>query len=283
MNKNINMNININININKKAPIGVFDSGIGGVTVLQDLVKAFPHEDFIFIGDTAHCPYGTKTEDELHHLTCNVGMKLVEMGAKAVVIACNTATANSQLLHEACPVDIVGAIEPTAHLASQTTQNGHIAILATKMTIGLKAYEHYLDQEKRLEELKGTCYYPLACQDFVRRVEAGETGTEDSFKAVSDYLTPLKDKDVDTVILGCTHFPRLIPEISAALPKATLVASGEAMGQVLKGILDQKDLHNDESHHGTIKLYTTGDAEYMKKQTTWFPYTVDSYEHVDIK
>lgn len=251
----------------KSAPIGVFDSGIGGLTVLTDLRARFPHEDFVFIADSAHVPYGTKSREEIARLACGCGEALVAQGAKAIVIACNTATANADLLRARVTVPVIGAIAPTARLAARVTKTGRIAILATRMTIGLKAYE------KELEALKGTrdfTYFPLATQDFVTRVEEGRIGTEEARDAVAKELAPLSLVHADTVILGCTHFPRLAPEIAQALPEARLVTSGEAIAEELARVLSSRDLLRDDSSEGTIKLFTTGSLASFQRQITWF-------------
>lgn len=244
----------------KNNPIGVFDSGIGGLTVLEELVQMFPNEDFIYVADTLNCPYGTKSKEEIADKVTDIAKYLLSRNVKAIVIACNTATANSKHLKDITNIPILGVIEPTANYVKKITKNGNIAILATNMTIDTGAYQNLLD---------GFNVYPKKCSDFVEIVEKMEMNTKKSYSIVKDKLQDLEDKEIDTVILGCTHFPLLKNEVGSVLKEANLISSGRPTGEALNGLLVNNNLINDRIDSGTIEINTTGDKEYVKMQTKW--------------
>lgn len=249
-------------------PIGVFDSGIGGVTVLSKLTEMLPSEDFIYVGDTLNCPYGVKSSEEIANLVTNVAKFLLERDVKAIVIACNTATANSAHLSNITDVPVVGVIEPTANYAYKQSKNKNIAVLATNATIDSKKYEGYLEK-KRCIFKRGKRYY-VKCSEFVPVVESLQMNTEYSNKVVTEKINDLKDKKIDTVILGCTHFGLLSKDILSVLPNAKLVGCGKPTGEYLIKILEKKGLLASEQRAGNIKIYTTGDPESMAEQISWF-------------
>lgn len=256
--------------MNDNRPIGVFDSGIGGVTVLSKLVEMFPNENFIYVGDTLNCPYGVKPKEEIANLVTNIANYLISRDVKAIVIACNTATANSAHLAKITDIPVIGVIEPTAKYAYKLSKNKNIAVLATNVTIESRKYEEYLEKlAKRRIFRKGKRHY-VKCSEFVPVVENLEMNTEKSNKIVSEKISFLEDKKIDTVILGCTHFGLLSKDILKILPNAKLVDCGKPTGEKLKKVLNKKGMIASDNLTGVIEFYTTGDPKEMEKQIYWF-------------
>ena len=248
-------------------PIGVFDSGIGGLTVLSKLAEVFPCEDFIYVGDTLNCPYGVKSPEEIASLVTRVVRYLLSQEVKAIVIACNTATANSAHLKEFVKIPVIGVIEPTAKYALKASRNQNIAVLATNATIDSKSYHKAIDKKRLFK--RGKKYF-VKCSEFVTAIEAKQFANEYSFRLVKDKLEFLADKKIDTVVLGCTHFGLYSPEISRVLPQAKLVDCGGPASQSLKKIMKKEQLSADDFRTGMIKIATTGNPQQMKDQIDWF-------------
>ena len=251
-------------------PIGVYDSGMGGLIVLETLIEAFPNEDFIFIADNANVPYGTKESYQVEGYNLVLSDYLMDQDVKAICIACNTASANSSELDKIIKVPLIKAIGPTAESAADIIdpERNNILILATQLTTRMGVYEVELDKYYSDVPHK---YYSAAAQNFVTMVEEGRYGTDESMEEVRATLGDYLDKDIDKIILGCTHFPKLIPELSVLFPDASIYSAGPAMAQKLRGDLGDTGL-NKADHKGSVTLITTGDLESFKKQTEWFKY-----------
>ena len=248
--------------MSRSKPIGVFDSGIGGLTVLSDLIEMFPHEDFIYVADTFNVPYGTKPNEEIEKLVLNVGNYLLNQDVKAIVIACNTATANSSLLRKSTNIPIIGVIEPTAKAAINATSNNKVAILATNATINSESYQELMED--------AVSCFPVKCSDFVPAIEGGLMDTEYSYNLVAKTLASIKDEEVDTVILGCTHFGLFSREILNVFPTATLVGCGKPTAKYLYDLLFDLNLLNDQSCFGKVILNTSGVANEVEAKIKWF-------------
>ena len=248
-------------------PIGVFDSGIGGLTVLSKLIETFPSENFIYVGDTLNCPYGIKSPDEIASLVTKITKYLLSQEVKAIVIACNTATANSSHLKNFVNVPVIGVIEPTAKYALKMSKNKNIAVLATNATIDSKSYNKIIDRKFLFK--KGQKYF-VKCSEFVTAIENQQFRNDFSYKLVKDKLDFLSDKNIDTVVLGCTHFGLYSSEISKVLPKAKLIDCGEPTSKLLKEILVKDRLEADSYRNGKVIITTTGDPLQVEKQITWF-------------
>lgn len=247
----------------KNRPIGVFDSGVGGLTVLDKLIDDFPNEDFIYVADTLNCPYGVKSPEDLRNIVTDVVKYLLSEDVKAIVIACNTATANSHHLSEVTNIPIIGVIEPTAQLAINTTKNKRVAVLATQATVDSKHYDKILEKEN-------IDVFPLACPEFVILAESGELNTEKSYRVVDEKLADLKDKDIDTFVLGCTHFGLLENEIKKAVGEVNIIDSGLPTSNVLREVLLQENLLRDSNNKGKVTINTTKDPEELKEIIPWF-------------
>ncbi len=187
------------------SPIGVFDSGIGGLTVVRELVQRLPNESIVYFGDTARVPYGSKSAETVRRYSQEAAAFLLSRGVKMVVVACNTATAHAgALLARTLPVPVLGVIEPGARAAVAATKSGRIGVIGTAGTIGSGAYDlavrHKLDHAR---------VYAQPCPLFVPLVEEGWVGHDAARLVAAEYLRPLHEMDVDVVILGCTHYPVL--------------------------------------------------------------------------
>jgi glutamate racemase len=238
-------------------PIGIFDSGAGGLTVLHECLVTTPHEDFVYLGDGARCPYGPRTRDEIRRFSHEIAAYLEDLGVKVIVAACNSATAAALAeLQERLAVPIVGVLAPEAHAAVQATRNRRVGVLATEATVASGRYEeaiHSLDA--------GTRVVAVPCPRLVPLIESAAP-TEEIDAAVREYARPLKEADVDTVIMGCTHYPLIRPVFQRALGRrTTLVFSAEETAREVAETLERKGIENDGTHEGSISFLTTGDPE----------------------
>ncbi len=220
------------------APIGIFDSGVGGLTVARAIRAQLPRESFVYIGDTAHSPYGPKPIADVRRYSLEVLDTLVEQGVKMLVIACNTASAAMlRDARERYDIPVVEVIGPAVRRAVSTTRNGRVGVIGTVGTIGSRAYQDMLEVNERLQ------VFTAACPRFVEFVEAGITGTPEVLAVAEEYLAPLRDADVDTLVLGCTHYPFLRGAISYVMGEGvTLVSSddetaGDVYRQLVRGDL----------------------------------------------
>ncbi len=237
-------------------PIGVFDSGVGGLTVLHECLVTMPHEDFVYLGDHARLPYGPRSRDEVRRFAHEIGVYLERQGVKMVVVACNTATSVALPdLQEQLGVPVVSVIVPEAHAAVQATRNRRIGLLATELTVESGRYESLvrtLDAGARLTA--------VACPKLVPLIEAGDTYSDDIVAAVREYAAPLKDAGCDTVILGCTHYPLLRPVFQRAFGRdVTLVFSADETAREVAETLARKGIGNDATREGRYRFLTTGD------------------------
>ena len=204
------------------APIGIFDSGVGGLTVARAIRAQLPQESLVYIGDTAHSPYGPKPIADVRRYSLEVLDTLVDQGVKMLVIACNTASAAMlRDARERYDVPVVEVIGPAVRRAVSTTRNGRIGVIGTVGTIGSRAYQDMLEVNERLE------VFTAACPRFVEFVEAGITGTPEVLAVAEDYLAPLRDAEVDTLVLGCTHYPFLRGAISYVMGDGVSLVSSD--------------------------------------------------------
>ncbi|HJE51376.1 MAG TPA: glutamate racemase [Tessaracoccus flavescens] len=241
---------------NLDRPIGVFDSGFGGLTVLRSLVEQLPNEDFIYLGDTARAPYGPRAIAEVRQFALEGLDYLVDQGVKALVIACNSAS--SAVLRDArerYDVPITEVVLPAASRAVAATRNGHVGVVATQSTVNSRSYD---DAFAIAPHITLTAQ---ACPRFVEFVEAGITGGDELLSVAEEYLEPIKKARADTLILGCTHYPLLSGVIGYVLGNGvTLVSSAEACAQSTYAQLTQAGLLRHQPREATRTFLTTGDA-----------------------
>jgi glutamate racemase len=223
-------------------PIGVFDSGIGGLTVVRELVRTLPDESIIYFGDTARVPYGSKSAETVCRYSREAAAFMMSRGVKAVVIGCNTATAHAgAILREELAVPVIGVIEPGARAAIAATRTGRIGVIGTAGTIASGAYD--LSVRRALDHAR---VYAQPCPLFVPLVEEGWGDHGAARLIAEEYLEPLREMDVDVLILGCTHYPLLRELIADCMgPGVTLVDSAAETARDVRGLLDAAGLRRD--------------------------------------
>ncbi|GAQ25727.1 glutamate racemase [Tepidanaerobacter syntrophicus] len=223
----------------RNKPIGVFDSGIGGLTVAGEIMKLLPNEDIIYFGDTARVPYGSKSPEVVTQFAFEGLRFLIRQDVKLIVVACNTISATC--LDELCkssPVPVIGVIEPGARAAAKATKNNTVGVIGTERTVKSGAYENAIH---RLNDRVNI--YAKACPLFVPLVEEGWLENEAAFYTARIYLEPLKEFKIDTLVLACTHYPLLKKTLQRVMgPNVKLVDSGEETAIEVQRILREKDL-----------------------------------------
>jgi glutamate racemase len=240
------------------AAIGIFDSGVGGLTVARAILDQLPNESTLYIGDTARGPYGPRPLSEVREFALETMDFLVEQGVKAIVIACNTASAAMlRDARERYSIPVIEVIQPAVRRAVSATRSGRIGVIGTQATIDSKAY---LDAFAAAPQLHITS---AACPLFVEFVERGETSGEAITKVAQKYLEPIMSSKVDTLVLGCTHYPLLTGVISYVMGESvTLVSSAEETAKDLyRTLVENNALRPQSSSAPTHKFLATGDAK----------------------
>ncbi len=245
------------------APIGVFDSGVGGLTVLHELLVALPQEDFLYLGDSARFPYGDRTPAELRAFSRQIAGVLLERGAKLIVVACNSATSSALadltafVGDSGSGVDVIGVVGPESNLAVAQTRNGRIGVLATPATIASGAYARAVLAADPLVKLTS-----VPCPQLARISQDGAPITEDDVALARLYCAPLRAANVDTAILGCTHYPFVGALLQRLLgPQVTLITSGTAIARRVQHALSTRELATPRTGEGSYSFLCTGDAE----------------------
>ena len=240
------------------APIGIFDSGVGGLTVARAILDQLPNESTLYIGDTARGPYGPRPLAEVREFALETMDFLVDQGVKAIVIACNTASAAMlRDARERYSVPVIEVIQPAVRRAVAATRTGSIGVIGTRATIDSKAY---VDAFAAAPQLQITS---IACPLFVEYVERGETSGAEITKVAREYLAPVMDVTVDTLVLGCTHYPLLTGVISYVMGEGvTLVSSAEETAKDLyRTLVENGLLRSQSSTPATHRFLATGDAK----------------------
>ncbi|WP_026104988.1 glutamate racemase [Halalkalibacterium ligniniphilum] len=261
-------------------PIGVIDSGLGGLTVAKELFRQLPKEEIVYIGDTERCPYGPRPSEEVRTYTWQMINRLMSEKIKMLVIACNTATAVVlEEVKEELSIPVVGVVHPGAISALKVTKQDHVAVIGTEGTIKSKAYENALKAINSLVKIES-----LACPPFVPLVEQGLFTGERTKQVVEDTLKPLLGKGYDTLILGCTHYPLLRPVIQEVVgSEIQLISSGDETAREVSGLLYHKELLFTEERSPKHRFYTTGDAERFKQLADqWLEMNVGSVETIHL-
>ena len=247
----------------RERPIAVFDSGVGGLTVLHELLVHLPAEDYIYLGDTARFPYGERTPDELASFSLEIAEELLARNAKLLVVACNSATSAAlpvlaqRMRQTTLGVEVLGVVRPEAIQAVATTNNGRIGLLATNATVASGAYDeaiHAADPHVTLVS--------VAAQELAPLIQSGSTFDQRVVELVRGYIEPLRQARVDTVILGCTHYPLLSPILQRMLGRdVRIVTSGVALARQVEHVLGARDLANPDQSEGSYRFLCTGDPE----------------------
>ncbi len=237
------MSQEVNNEWNSDAPIGVFDSGVGGLTVAREIMRQIPNERIIYFGDTARVPYGSKSKETVTRFSRQIVRFLQSFQVKTIVVACNTASAYAlDELEQETHIPIIGVVKPGAKIAAETTRNGRIGVIATDATIGSQIYTKYI---KELN--KDVTIYGKACPLFVPLVEEGLLQDPVTDEIARRYLAELIDIDIDTLILGCTHYPLIRSTLGRVMgEQVTLVNPAYETARELKELLEQRGILNQE-------------------------------------
>lgn len=250
----------------KNSPIGVFDSGIGGLTVFKEIMEVLPNEDLIYLGDTARVPYGTRSKQVITKFSIELAQFLLKKKVKFLVVSCNTISAISiEAIKKVCPVFVLGVINPAAKLAAITTKNNKIGVIGTPVTINSKMY-----QKKIRKFLPEAEVFTQACPLFVPLIEEGLTDHFATWQIAKEYLKNFKGTKIDTLILGCTHYP-MIKEIIQDIVgnEVTIIDSARPTAFELKRILFENNMLKTKGK-GKYQIYVTDAPERVFKVANFF-------------
>lgn len=238
--------------------IGVFDSGVGGLTVLYECLVNLPYEDYVYLGDTGNFPYGPKPLAEVRRLAFRAVEFLVAQEVKLIIVACNSAAAAAlPQLQAGFSTPIIGVVMPGALAAVQETRNRRVGVMATEATVRSNAYQRALQTIDAGLEI-----FAVACPRLAPLIQAGDVCSEETEAAAREYVAPLKEADVDTVILGCTHYPLITPMLRRLLgPRVSLINSAEETAREVGEILERKGMANVMQREGLYRFVSTGDTE----------------------
>jgi glutamate racemase len=266
----------------RELPVAVFDSGVGGLTVLHECLVSLPHEDFVYLGDTARFPYGDRSPDELRAFASELAGILLAEGAKLVVVACNSATAAAlpalrTELADRAPV--VGVVRPESRLAAAATRSGRVGLVATPATVASGAYHRALAAVAPAAEL-----HAVASAELAPLIQEGGEVDGRTLACVAGLCAPLRAAAVDTVILGCTHYPLVRPVLQRELGRrVAIVTSGEAIAAEVEAELGAAGLENDEERRGSYRFLATGDVEEFRRLGTRFLHLpIERVDHVEV-
>jgi glutamate racemase len=242
--------------------IGVFDSGVGGLTVLHECLVNLPHEDYVYLGDTANFPYGSRQLSEVRRLAFSATEALVGLGVKLIIVACNSAAAAALAqLQASFSTPIVGVVIPGARAAVQATRRRRVGVLATEATVRSNAYQNALQSLDA-----GLEVFAVACPRLAPLIQDGDVFSEVTEEAARECVGPLKEADVDTVILGCTHYPLITPMLRRLLgPQVALINSAEETAREVGEILVRKGIGNNEGREGDYRFFASGDPEEFRE------------------
>ena len=266
-------------------PVAVFDSGVGGLTVLHELLVSLPTEDYVYLGDTARFPYGERDPEELEAFAIEIADHLLSAGAKLLVAACNAVSSAAldalgrHLERTGRDIDVIGVVAPATQLAVAGSRTGRIGLLATPATVASGAYERAVaaaDPHVHLES--------VACPDLAPIIQGGFPFNDSVVETVRSYCTPLREAQVDTVILGCTHYPLVAPMLQRILGRGvTLVTSGTGVARSVERALASRGLLNPRSGEGSYRFRCTDDVESFRALGTRFlQMPLDEVVHVDV-
>ncbi|WP_318508131.1 glutamate racemase [Bacillus sp. T3] len=261
-------------------PIGIIDSGVGGLTVAKEVMRQLPNENIVYLGDTARCPYGPRPSEEVRLFTWQMTHFLLRKDIKMLVIACNTATAVVlEEISNKLPIPVIGVIYPGSRAALKHTHNHKIGIIGTEGTVKSKAYDKALKSLNKQIQVKS-----LACPKFVPLVESGEYSGSVAKKMVAETLQPLRKSEIDTLILGCTHYPLLDPVIKNVMGKGvSVISSGEETAREVSTILSYKGILNESEVEPKHEFYTTGSSTiFAKIASEWLERPIEVVETIKL-
>jgi glutamate racemase len=256
--------------IHRQLPIAVFDSGVGGLTVLHECLVSLPEEDFVYLGDDARFPYGARSEDQLREHVEEVTRFLLGRGTKLLVIACNSAASAADGVARGVAaeqgVEVVAVIEPEAEIAAAVTESGRVGVLATPATVRSGAYLRALAEQHRALTVT-----EVEAPDLAAVIQRGFPFDQTVVEMVRSYCAPLKQAEVDTVILGCTHYPLVAPMLQRILGRdVRLVTAGHAIAATAQRVLAEGGIASDGAREGTYRFLCTGNPGVFRELGTRF-------------
>jgi glutamate racemase len=266
----------------RELPVAVFDSGVGGLTVLHECLVSLPHEDFLYLGDTARFPYGDRSAEELRGFARELAGILLDRGAKLLVVACNSATAAAlPRLREELEgrVPVVSVVTPESRLAAAATVNGRVGLIATPATVGSGAYRRALAETAPDAEL-----HAVASAELAPLIQEGGEVDHRVVACVDGVCRPLKEAGVDTVILGCTHYPLVRHVLQRALGRGvSIITSGEAIADEVDAKLRAAGVAREEDRRGHYEFLATGEPdEFRRLGTRFLQLPIAEVEHVEV-
>lgn len=266
---------------NSTTPIGVFDSGVGGLTVLNRLLKVLPEQSYIYLGDTARVPYGNKSKETVQQYALQCSQFLVEQGAKLIVVACNTASAVAlEYIRALIPVPIIGVIDGAAEVAATVTKNNSIGVIGTKATIRSEAYRKAIIS-KTTKEVSITS---VACPLLVPLVEENWQFHPSTALIISEYAQLLHENSIDTLVLGCTHYPMLKEQFMKEFPNVTLVDCGQSTADIVRKMVhisDSKDIDSSKLTSKVDFFITDNDSNFPKIAQTFLGFEPEKIQTID--
>jgi len=246
------------MSITSESPIGIFDSGVGGISVLRAIREQMPEESIIYFGDQGHIPYGPRPMEQIRDFSEAITRFLLDHGAKIIVVACNTASAAAlKYLRQKFPtVQFVG-MEPAVKPAAEHTHTGKVGVLATPATFQGALYASVVERFANGVEL-----FQSTCNGLVQQIEQGNLSGEETRQILEVALLPMLEKNIDTVVLGCTHYPFVIPLIQQVVGEnVRVIDPAPAVAKQTARLLDAQGLRNNPGSKGAVKFYTSGDPE----------------------
>jgi glutamate racemase len=257
----------------RRRPVGVFDSGVGGLTVLHELLVQLPAEDFVYLADSAHMPYGLRSPQELEAFALEIAEELLARRIKLLVVACGSASAAAlpalrrRMMQTTMGVDVLGVVQPGAVQAVAASRNGRVGVLATPVTVDTGAYAGAIAAADPFVEVTS-----VACPDLAQIIEDGFPFEQRVVETVRGYCAPLREAGVDTVVLGCTHYPLVRPMIQRMLgPRVKIISYGEPLAHQVEHVLGARGLaHPRREGEGDYSFLCTGDADAFRALGTRF-------------
>ncbi|HPO95150.1 MAG TPA: glutamate racemase [Elusimicrobiales bacterium] len=244
-----------------ESPIGIFDSGLGGLTVYREIRKILPNEDIVYFGDTMRVPYGNKSPDNIRTFAKEISIFLKGLGVKTIVVACNTVSSIALDVVRKFGVETVfGVIEPGVKFALKRTRTGKIIVIGTRATVNSHAYKtKIMEENSKIKVVEKACplFVPIVEENFIRHKSAG--------LIVEEYLGEFKNTDYDSIILGCTHYPLLKNVIKKALPKINIIDSSKACAYFVKDFLYKKNMLSDKRKEGSTEFYVSDMPQNFKE------------------
>lgn len=273
----------MSIDNNRTAPVGVFDSGVGGLTVAREIMRQLPHENLVYFGDTARVPYGSKSQNTIIRYSRQIIRFLKTKNVKAIVIACNTASALAlDVVRKETDLPVMGVVVPGARAAVAATESGKVGVIGTEATVQSRMYSQIIKEYNPKISVTGK-----SCPLFVPLVEEGFAKHKVTWEIIDYYLAEMKESDIDTMILGCTHYPLLRSRIREYMgDKIHLVNPAYETAMDLKNLLEAKGMSNLESEalHASYEFYVSDAADKFKQfANSILPYDIETTQQINIE